>query len=159
MFPLASFLLAIFCLSTTTTTTTTATGLSIIKDANLTTISYPFVECAGSTDDLVIDSLNLIPNPPKKGSKVQIGVEGKVDEQLTQGSFLEIDVFFLGVKIYDETVGFDQLLPLPVGPGPLAVNYSVSIPGEAPPGLYLVQLTFYDQSNTQIQCITLQFPL
>lgn len=130
-----------------------------INNVTLVEKSYPFVTCVGAPDDLVIESLELIPDPPKKGSNVQMNVAGQVDEQLTDGASMGVSVFFDQVKIYQDSVDLGQLTSLPVGPGPIAVNYSVAIPGAALPGLYLVQLAFYDQTDTQIQCILLQFPL
>lgn len=139
--------------------TSSITGATIIT--NETRSEYPFVECPGSANDLMVRSLELVPNPPKKGSEIQMGMLGEVDEQLSEGAFLDLSVFFMNACIFNQNIPFDELVKngMPVGPGPLTMNHSVAIPNAAPPGIYTVQLTFYDQTDTQIQCIRLQFPL
>lgn len=128
---------------------------------SLTTMSsgFPFQTCPGAPTDLNIQTLDICPDPPVKGSSINLGLSGVVDEQLTNGSNFEVDVLLDNVPIFTETVDLSEATTLPVGPGSIALNYSVAIPQFAPSGSYRVQLTFSDQSNTEIGCVDITFSL
>lgn len=120
---------------------------------------FPFTVCPGTAQDLKVTTLYVTPNPPVKGSNIGMQLIGTVDEQLTTGSSIQIQVAYSGVVIYNTSVDMSQATTLPAGPGAITLNYSVLIPGIAPSGAYTVQLTFQDQTSTAIGCISLAFSL
>jgi len=132
---------------------------TIISWPGLQDTPFPFTVCSGAPTDLNIATVYVTPNPPVKGGNIGIQAIGTVDEQLTTGSNFVINVLYMGVQIFNQQVDLSKAVTLPVGPGPITLNYSVFIPGIAPSGAYTVQLTFNDQSGTEITCISLAFSL
>jgi len=120
---------------------------------------YPFSVCRNTPTDLVVSSLNISPDPPIKGASILVQLNGTIDEQLTKGSNFDINVLFMGIKIYSEKIDMAQATTLPVNSGPITFRYSVLIPSDAPSGPYIVQLIFNDQTNTEIGCISVYFNL
>lgn len=121
---------------------------------------FPFQVCSGAPTDLSVTDIYVTPNPPVKGSNIGLQLLGTVDEQLTEGSNFVINVLYLGTQIFTETVPLENAgATFPVGPGSLQLNYSVLIPSIAPSGAYTIQLTFNDQTGTEITCIALSFSL
>jgi len=120
---------------------------------------FPFKICPNSPPDFSVQNLNVFPDPPVKGSNIVMELEGYVDEQLTSGSNFIVDVLYLGVEIFSETINMDTATILPAGPGNLTLNYSVLIPKIAPSGSYVIPLTFNDQTGTEIGCISVAFQL
>jgi hypothetical protein len=120
---------------------------------------FPFTVCPGAPTDFQVNTLYVMPDPPAKGDNVTMQLLGTVDEQLTSGSNFVVTVLFSGVEIYSKTVDLGQATSLPTGPGPLALIYSIVIPEAAPPGAYTIDLTFNDQTNTELTCIATNFIL
>jgi len=130
----------------------------IIRWPDLQDTPFPFSVCSGAPTDLNIQTVYVTPNPPVKGNNIAIQAQGTVDEQLTGGNFV-INVLYMGVQIFSETLDLSKAVTLPVGPGPITLNYQVLIPSIAPSGGYTVQLTFNDQSGTEITCVQVAFTL
>ena len=121
---------------------------------------FPFTVCSGAPTDLSVTDIYVTPNPPAKGGNIGLQLIGTVDEQLTEGSNFVINVLYLGTQIFTETVPLENAgAVFPVGPGSMQLNYSVLIPSIAPSGAYTIQLTFNDQTATEITCISLSFNL
>lgn len=135
--------------------------LAIVSQANSAMVvdPFPFSLCSGAPTDFKVDTLYVTPDPPKKGQNVTLQLLGSVDEQLTIGSNFIVDVLYSGVEIYSMTVDLREATPLPVGPGEISLAYDVMIPSAAPSGRYTIDLSFFDQTNTELTCIAISFSL
>lgn len=87
---------------------------------------------------------------------LQMNFTGTLNETLSGGSLITT-IYFMNVDVFDQILRMYDLLVLPTGPGPLTILYDVYVTGDAPPGNYTIWLHFFDQSNTQIQCLHLDF--
>jgi len=117
-----------------------------------------FTVCPGSNSDLVFNDLIVSPAQPVIGQPVSVAASGTIDETVTSGQVV-MGVILFGINIYTQTDDWAQYTPMPVGPGPIDIKYSISIPGIAPPGTYTISLTFNDQNNNAVGCIQIPVTL
>jgi hypothetical protein len=120
---------------------------------------FPYSLCSGAPTDLSISHVDVTPDPPQSGQNISIWAYGTVDEQLLDGSQLVVSVDFMGVQIFTETLPLSAVTSMPVGPGLIDINYAIVIPSGVPHGPYTVALTFNDQTDTEITCISISFDL
>jgi len=128
--------------------------------------AHDFHVCPQAPTDLNATKVVLSPEPPVKGSTINIDLFAFVDEQMRTGSQFMINVFFNGVQIFTDTENIkSSQAKLPVGPcAPPAAScfefkYGVLIPDIAPPGPYEVQLSFIDQDGNTLTCVAIDFQL
>ncbi|KFA63967.1 hypothetical protein S40285_05714 [Stachybotrys chlorohalonatus IBT 40285] len=121
----------------------------------------PLELCPGDHDgDLVtIDSVDLVPNPPKPGQELVIKAKGTVREEIEKGSYVLLTVKYGLIRLISTKADLcEQInnvdLECPVKPGVLEVEKSVDIPAEIPPGKYTVLADVYNSEDVQITCLT-----
>jgi hypothetical protein len=74
--------------------------LCLFAFAHASTQPYPFTPCgSGHVQNISID---INPDPPVKGAKVNIKVAGFVDEKVNAGTY-QIDVTYVGIPIFSKT--------------------------------------------------------
>ena len=120
-------------------------------------------DCSSSVAHLKNLNVSITPDPPVKGVKLNIGITGTLDEDLTAGS-LNVWIKFLGIKIvnkhYDlcaEAAKTDT--PCPIAAGAFNISIPESIPEATPTGHYLGQVSMADPKGEEVTCIDLDFKL
>ncbi|KAJ1333690.1 Phosphatidylglycerol/phosphatidylinositol transfer protein [Microdochium nivale] len=120
----------------------------------------PLVFCDGdhSLDTILIDNVDLAPNPPEAGSELLIKAKGTVLERIEQGAYVQLVVKYGLIRLISTTADFcEQLgnvdLKCPIEKGALEVTKSVEIPKEVPPGTYHVNAQVFNADDKPITCL------
>ncbi|KAG8168404.1 hypothetical protein KVR01_001153 [Diaporthe batatas] len=99
--------------------------------------------CKGehSHDAVVIDQVDFIPNPPKKGQSLTVAAAGTVTEAIVPGAVVEVKVHFIGSQIYHHKFDIcDELGRLghkcPLESGQYHFNKTFDVPKKVPHGTY-----------------------
>lgn len=111
------------------------------------------------TDILVIDSVDLSPNPPEVGQTLDIRATGVLKETVENGAKIHLQVKYgLITLINQETDLCNQVknvdLKCPLKRGPLELTKSVNLPGQIPPGNYHVIADVFTKDGDEITCLT-----
>lgn len=96
--------------------------------------------CSTSEDTFEIESVEINPDPPKKGAKLTATVIGNLKKEIGAGSKVKLQVKWNFVTLFRQTLDFCEALgnepdlpQCPVEAGALKVTESVDIPDNAPP--------------------------
>ena len=112
--------------------------------------------CPNAPTDIAVKSLNLT----LANRNLALVLTATVDEQMTTGSQVTVQVNLDGGSIFSENIDMSQGTTLPIAANATFVfKYSVSIPSIAPSGAYVVDLTFVDQTGVPLTCIAVSFAL
>ncbi|KAH7030856.1 ML domain-containing protein [Microdochium trichocladiopsis] len=118
-----------------------------------------FCDADRSQDTVIIDNVDLAPNPPQAGTDLLIKASGTVLEPIEDGAYVELVVKYGLIRLISTTADFcEQLgnvdLECPIEKGKLEVVKSVEIPKEVPPGTYHVEAKVFNKDDTPITCLT-----
>ncbi|CAC37423.1 Phosphatidylglycerol/phosphatidylinositol transfer protein [Schizosaccharomyces pombe] len=111
-------------------------------------------------DHVVVDYINLIPNPPAAGKNLTIETEINVGTTVLNGSYVDIQVKYGFVRIVNERLDIcDKAYELaavecPVEPGIITKQATISLPWAIPPGRYHVLATAYNADGEQLTCVS-----
>jgi hypothetical protein len=121
----------------------------------------PLQLCPGdhSNDLVIIDKVDLLPNPPKAGKELVIKASGTVYERIEEGAYVMLTVKYGLIRLISTKADFcEQIgnvdMECPVEPGKLTITKSVDLPAEIPPGKYTVFADVYTVDDVQITCLT-----
>ncbi|CCX31150.1 ML domain-containing protein [Pyronema domesticum] len=120
----------------------------------------PMHFCADPSGDLaVIESVNLLPNPPVPGATLKIDATGLLKETIAEGAMVDITVKYGLITLIRETLDLCENsgqvdLKCPVEAGKLILTKSVDIPKQIPPGQYTVTANAYTADGVPITCLT-----
>lgn len=112
---------------------------------------------------LEITKLDLVPNPPKRGSKLVIKASGEIFETIEEGAYVDVEVRLGYIKLLTQTYDLCEILDdndvdgltCPIKKGKYDnLSKDVDIPQEVPPGKYLVTARAYTNDDDLITCIT-----
>jgi hypothetical protein len=116
-------------------------------------------------DLIVIDKVDLSPNPPKPGKALLITASGNVKETITKGAYVKVVVKYGLIQLLATTADLcEQLgnvdLSCPLEPGKTTITKSVDLPSAIPPGTYSVVADVYSADDEHITCLkaTVNFP-
>jgi len=120
----------------------------------------PLVFCAASQDDdlVVLEKVNLTPNPPVAGEKLTIEAIGTVKQDIEQGAFVNLQVKYGLIKLVNTQADLcDQIanvdLSCPIQKGKISIIKDVELPKEIPPGKYTVQADAYTVDKEKLTCL------
>jgi hypothetical protein len=115
-------------------------------------------DCSGVNDILQIIYINISPDPPRKGQKLSIDAAGFLEEEVTQGSYIDVTVKLGLIKLLrkrfdlcEQAESVDKPCPLEKGRQELRVD--IDLPKEIPPGKYIVDALAYTADNRRITCL------
>jgi len=115
--------------------------------------------CPGSPAGITVNNMTLSLDAQRNLGMALDGTlvsGGSMDE----GSFLNIDVYYGGGKIFNEQIDMADTTTLPIQSGSeFVMKYSVGIPSVAPSGAYQVNLTFIDQDGNPLLCVEVNFSI
>lgn len=112
-----------------------------------------------SKDTITIDSVDLLPNPPKAGQELVIKASGTVKEKIEKGAYVLLQVKYGLIRLISTKADLcEQIenvdLECPIEEGKLSVVKSVDLPAEIPPGKYSVFADVYTADDEPITCLT-----
>ncbi|KAK3944887.1 ML domain-containing protein [Diplogelasinospora grovesii] len=110
-------------------------------------------------DLIVIKEVVLDPNPPEAGKTLVIKASGTVKERIEEGAYVKLEVKYGYIKLISTTADLckeiqNVALECPIEAGDLAVEKSVDLPREIPPGKYTVNADVYTKDDEHITCLT-----
>lgn len=124
----------------------------------------PLLICDTTEGQLLeITKLDLVPNPPKRGSKLVIEASGEIFETIEEGAYIDVEVRLGYIKLLTQTFDLCEVLEdndveglqCPIQKGKYdKLSKDVDIPQEVPPGKYLVTARAYTGKDDLITCIT-----
>jgi len=110
-------------------------------------------------DTVLINKVNLKPNPPLPGQNLTIEATGEVLETIENGTYIHV-VVRLGpyIKLLDKTFDFCEEivnvnLSCPVKKGTVSITKEVQLPAAIPPGKYSVQADLFSAKNDPLTCL------
>ncbi|KAM0250011.1 hypothetical protein ACHAQJ_008818 [Trichoderma viride] len=116
-------------------------------------------------DLIVIEKVDLAPNPPKPGQALLITASGDVKRTVTKGAYVKVVVKYGLIQLLSTTADLcEQLgnvdLSCPLEPGEMTITKSVDLPSAIPPGTYNVLADVYSDDDEHITCLkaTVNFP-
>ncbi|GFP53532.1 hypothetical protein ACSS6W_001077 [Trichoderma asperelloides] len=127
----------------------------------------PIEFCNADRDDnlIVIDKVDLAPNPPKAGKPLLITASGEVKQTVETGAYVKLVVKYGLIQLLSTTADLcEQLdnvdLSCPLEPGNMTITKSVDLPTAIPPGTYSVLADVYSNDDLPITCLkaTVNFP-
>jgi len=133
--------------------------LGIVALAAATPI--PFTNCGTSTDLLRVDSIDVSPNPPKKGDTVAVSFEGELSAGFSAASWAASVKWSIFTKNYNGDVCAELQKaghPCPLNAGPQTIVASLDT-GSAPTGTFSVQATAKTSDGKQIMCTQFKFQI
>ncbi|EHL02735.1 E set [Glarea lozoyensis ATCC 20868] len=120
----------------------------------------PLIHCKKDHDEniLVLDHVNLTPNPPVPGQKLTIEAVGTLSEKIEQGAYVNLQVKYGLIKLLSTRADMcEQIanvdLKCPVDKGKITLTKDVDIPKEIPGGTYTVVADAYTQDEKKIVCL------
>jgi len=118
-------------------------------------VKVPFKSCGSG--HFTVQTIDARSWPPIIGEDFTLNVTGILDEDVTDGSYkvgVKVDGIPLPVDIGGSLASVE---PLPWKMGNFAFSFTESIPSAAPPGIYSVQVSAVDQTNSALWCVALSF--
>ncbi|KAJ3009901.1 Phosphatidylglycerol/phosphatidylinositol transfer protein [Thoreauomyces humboldtii] len=121
-------------------------------------------DCGQPTDLFHPTSIDINPDPPRRGEELVVDVKGTLDETVAAGAYADVTVKLGLIKLLDTRLNLcDEITKIdrecPIEKGPVDINTTVKIPGELPPGYYKVHLQAYNYDDKPIACIDAGFRL
>jgi len=112
-------------------------------------------------DLLVIDHVNLSPNPPSAGAALTIEATGTFTEKIEEGAYVILQVKYGLIRLVNTKADVcEQIknvdMECPIEKGKTVIRKDVELPNEIPPGKYTVLADVYTHDDRQITCLTAQ---
>lgn len=120
----------------------------------------PLEQCDVSYNQILdLQQLDLSPNPPERGNNLTIIAKGYVSDDIIDGAYVDVVVTFGYIKLISQTYDLCEELPnvdmkCPINKGNYELTKEVEIPGEVPPGKYVVTARAYNYNDELITCLT-----
>ncbi|CAG9998074.1 unnamed protein product [Clonostachys byssicola] len=107
---------------------------------------------------VIIDKVDLSPNPPAAGQDLVIKAEGTVKEKIEEGAYVSLAVNYGLIRLITTTADLcEQIgnvdLECPVEAGKLAITKTVELPAQIPPGTYTVVADVFAADKRRITCL------
>lgn len=111
------------------------------------------------SDVLVIEHINLIPNPPEAGQNLTIEAAGVFLKDVEEGAYVLLDVRWNLVRLLHRPVDLcEQVenvdLHCPLKKGETVIRKTMELPKRIPGGTYNVRADVYTKDDEKIVCLT-----
>ncbi|KAH8800925.1 putative Phosphatidylglycerol/phosphatidylinositol transfer protein [Xylogone sp. PMI_703] len=119
----------------------------------------PLTYCNASHDDdiLVLEHVNLTPNPPAASAKLTIEAVGTVLQHIEEGAYVDLQVKYGLIRLNTQADLCEQItnvdLSCPIEKGKIAIVKDIDLPKEIPPGKYTVLADAYTVDRKKIACL------
>jgi len=112
-----------------------------------------------SGDALIIEEVDLTPNPPVPGQPLTIKAVGMLKNVVTKGAYVEVSVKYGLITLIREVLDLcdhvkEVELECPIDKGKQTLTKVVNIPREIPPGKYVVRADAWLPDDTHLTCLT-----
>jgi len=155
---------ATLCLSTLVA----SRGLSLFGDSQTSlneNLKIPgdnpleYCQAEHTTDALIIEHVNLAPNPPSAGQILTIEAVGDLLEDVQEGAYVVLQVKYGLIRLVNTKADLcEQVsnvdLECPIKKGPIKLTKEVELPQEIPPGKYTVFADVYNYDEKKITCLS-----
>ncbi|KAI0639779.1 ML domain-containing protein [Trametes polyzona] len=122
---------------------------------------WDWTDCGTDSHIVHIKSIEVTPDPPKRGEDLTITVEGVADQDVQDGAYADVTVKVGVIKILqkefdicEEAQKANASIQCPVEKGNHKVVQSVTLPKEIPPGMCALFLS--GRGITQPSCSAIQ---
>jgi len=110
-------------------------------------------------DLLLIEHVNLSPNPPQSGTTLTIEAVGTFVEDIEEGAYVHLQVKYGLIRLINTTADLcEQVknvdMECPIKKGKTTIVKDVELPDEIPPGKYTVLADVYTKDDVHITCLT-----
>jgi len=117
-----------------------------------------FCQAEHADDLLVLDHVNLDPNPPAAGQTLTIEAVGTLLEDVEDGAYVILQVKYGLIRLVNTQANLcEQVsnvdLSCPIKKGNTTITKDVEIPNEIPPGKYTVFADAYTKDKKKIICL------
>ncbi|KAI8981291.1 ML domain-containing protein [Trametes punicea] len=123
---------------------------------------WDWVDCGTDSHVVHINSIEVSPDPPKRGEDLTITVEGVADEDVQNGAYADVTVKVGVIKILqkefdvcEEALKANASIQCPVKKGPHKVVQTVTLPKEIPPAQFKVNIRGYTEDDEDMVCLDL----
>jgi len=118
-----------------------------------------YCEAGHENNILVIDHVNLTPNPPLPGKPLVIEATGEFRETVGEGAYVMLQVKYGLIRLVNTKVDMcEQIenvdLHCPMKKGEAVLTKTVDLPREIPPGKYTVLADVYTEDGRRVTCLT-----
>jgi len=118
-----------------------------------------FCQANHDADLLLIEHVNLSPNPPAAGDILTIEAVGTFLEDIQEGAYVHLQVKYGLIRLINTTADLcEQVknvdLECPIKKGKTTITKEVELPNEIPPGKYTVLADVYTVDDVHITCLT-----
>ncbi|ESX01809.1 hypothetical protein KL918_004780 [Ogataea parapolymorpha] len=120
----------------------------------------PLLLCDSSSSQLLkLTHVDVLPNPPERGTNLTIVARGDLSKQVDEGAYVEVDVTYGYIKLLHQTYDLCEELPnvdmeCPLKKDSYDLTKIVEIPNEVPPGTYTVIARAFTADDELITCLT-----
>lgn len=122
-------------------------------------------DCSKPDDSKRLKSpkINIDPNPPKKGEKINISFELDLLEEVTSGE-MKVNLKYGNIPIVDETLDLCDLVTqinkeCPLKKGDFSFKFDEQIPDYIPSGGYEAKAVLSDQNGAEMFCLEVDINL
>jgi hypothetical protein len=136
-------------------------GQKVLGDGEAVPGSNPLTYCQKEHQDdiLILDHVNLSPNPPEKGKTLSIEAVGTLLEDVEEGAYVVLQVKYGLIRLVNTEADLcEQVsnvdLKCPIKKGKTTITKDVELPKEIPPGTYTVFADAYTKGGEKkIVCL------
>ncbi|MCJ1244989.1 Phosphatidylglycerol/phosphatidylinositol transfer protein [Trapelia coarctata] len=136
-------------------------GQEIILEDTKVPGDNPLYFCTGSPSEdlLIVDHVNLLPNPPVAGETLSIDAAGNFTQRVEDGAYVVLTVKYGLITLIKTKENLCEQLAnvdkeCPVEKGEMKVTKQVDLPSQVPPGKYFVQADVYNENDERLTCMT-----
>ncbi|KAF8476843.1 ML domain-containing protein [Kalaharituber pfeilii] len=110
------------------------------------------------SDILIIDNVDISPNPPVPGATLTITATGTLKEEVGAGAYIDVEVKYGYIKLIHQQIDFCENagqvdLACPIKEGDLSLTKKVDLPKAIPPGKYHVSANAWNADGEHITCL------
>ncbi|KAL2916714.1 Phosphatidylglycerol/phosphatidylinositol transfer protein [Polyrhizophydium stewartii] len=120
------------------------------------------VNCGSDGDVLTLHRFELSPDPPVRGSPLEVLLNGTLSEDVVEGAVAQVTVKLGFIQIIDRPYDLCEQatavdLECPIAKGPVLVKKAFDIPRELPPGRYRVNVDVRNADDKHVGCLSADF--
>jgi len=140
-------------------------GQKVLGDGAAVPGDNPLSYCQAEHGDdlLILDHVNLTPNPPEAGKTLTIEAVGTLLEDIEKTAFVILQVKYGLIRLVNTQADLcDQVsnvdMECPIKKGKITITKDVELPKEIPPGTYSVFADAYNFDKKKIVCLEATVP-
>ncbi|KAF7966655.1 hypothetical protein HWV62_37549 [Athelia sp. TMB] len=128
-----------------------------------TTESWEYTDCGSPTDPILIQSIEISPDPPQPGKDLTVKVKATVSERIEEGAYVDVTVKLGLIKLLHKQFDLCQEareaqadVQCPVEAGDYEVSQTVALPKEIPQAKFNIDVQGYTVDDDDLMCLQLK---